>query len=252
MPHDDKTEHELDLALATELQAALLPKACPSACKHQVAAARNRMCVGVGGDFYNFMRINDDQIVLLIGDVVGHGVRASLIMTQIMGFLRSESQRLSRPVQIISALNEMLIEMGEKIGAILPCSMFYGVIDAPTGTGLFVNAGHPRPLICNRATGSILHLSSTDILLGIEEFVPEELCHTFTSGERLVLFTDGIEDATNPAQEQFGEKRLQEAITKYLADAPDNCAEGVFRAVDEFRGDARQADDETIVVLDRV
>ena len=74
MPHVDNTEQEQDLALAAELQAALLPRACPSACPHHVAAARNRMCVGVGGDFYNFIRINEDQIALIIGDGVGHGV----------------------------------------------------------------------------------------------------------------------------------------------------------------------------------
>ena len=110
---------DLDLALAAELQAALLPKSCPSDCPNHVAAARNRMCAGVGGDFYDFLRINDEQIALVIGDVVGHGVRASLIMAQIMGFLRSEPSRLPRPMQLVSSLNDMLIDLGDKIGSVL-------------------------------------------------------------------------------------------------------------------------------------
>jgi sigma-B regulation protein RsbU (phosphoserine phosphatase) len=252
MPHADNTEHELDLVLAAELQAALLPRACPTDCPHHVAAARNRMCVGVGGDFYNFIRINEDQIALIIGDVVGHGVRASLIMTQIVGFLRTEPARLSRPSQVISDLNEMLVEMGERIGTVLPCSLLYGVIDAPTGAGFFINAGHPCPFICDRETSRSMRLSETNMLLGIEKFTPAEACHTFVPGERLVMFTDGIVEAANSADEQFGDMRLREIINKCLTDDPETCVEGVFRAVEEFRQGARQTDDETIVVIDRV
>ncbi len=91
-----------------------------------------------------------------------------------------------------------------------------------------------------------------DILLGVEEFDPAEACHTFKPGERLVMFTDGITDATNPAGQQFGEERFQEVINEYLRSDPQSCVDGVFRAIDEFCGDAKQADDETIVVIDRV
>jgi len=87
MPEHQDREHELDLALAAQLQAALLPASCPSDCPHQSAAARNRMCGRVGGDFHDFLRINPDQTAILVGDVVGHGVRAALLMAKIMGFL---------------------------------------------------------------------------------------------------------------------------------------------------------------------
>lgn len=210
------------------------------------------MCAGVGGDFYDFIRINEDQIALVFGDVVGHGVRASLIMAQIMGFLRSRPETLSRPAQIVAALNEMLIDLGGRTGPVLPCSLIYCVIDAPTGTGFFVNAGHAYPLICNRREARIHELTEHNILLGIEEFEPVEACHTFVPGDRLVMFSDGITDATNAAGERFGNDRFRSAIDEHLAADPEGCAEGVFRAVDEFRGDAPQADDETIVVIDRV
>lgn len=246
------SEQELDLALAAELQAALLPKACPTDCPHQVAAARNRMYAGVGGDFYDFIRINDEQIALVIGDVVGHGIRAALIMTQIMGFLRSESGMASRPMQIVAALNEMLVDLGDRVNSALPCSLLYGVIDAPTGSGFFVNAGHPTPLICDREKDSITHLGPSDLLVGIDEFEPNEICHTFLPGQRLIMFTDGILETFNPADEQFGEDRLKRIARECMRDDPDGCAEAVFRAVEAFRQDARQTDDETIVVVDRV
>ena len=252
MVNPNTTEQELDLALAAELQAALLPKTCPTNCPHHVAAARNRMCAGVGGDFYDFLRINEDQVALVIGDVVGHGVRASLIMAQIMGFLRSRPDDLSRPQPIVVSLNKMLIDMGDSIDSVLSCSLLYGVIDAPTGTGFFVNAGHPRPFITDRSKSKPLHLGDPNILLGVEEFAPTEACHTFLPGERLVMFTDGITDATNAAGEMFGHARLQQVVNANLSTDPERCAEGVFRAVEQFRGGAKQTDDETIIVIDRV
>ena len=86
------TEDLLDLALAAELQAALLPKMCPTGCPHQAAAARNRMCGTVGGDFYDFIRINREQIALVVGDVVGPRARAAPPTGPRRGFLRSEPQ----------------------------------------------------------------------------------------------------------------------------------------------------------------
>ena len=196
--------------------------------------------------------IHNDQIALVIGDVMGHGVRASLIMTQIVGFLRSQSRSLSRPVQLVTTLNRMLIDLGGKVDSVLSCSLLYGLIDAPTGTGFFVNAGHPRPLVCRPGSVRSMHLGEPNILLGVEEFVPAEVCHTFDPGERLVMFTDGITDAANPDGERFGGARLVELASSHLAGDPDSCAEAVFRAVDEFRRGAGQMDDETVVVVDRI
>lgn len=245
------TEEQLDLALAAELQAALLPESCPADCGHHVAAARNRMCGGVGGDFYDFIRINPEQFAIVIGDVAGHGVRAALVMAKIMGWLRSDPQRRGRPVEVISALNDMLIDLGNRTGAVTPCSMVYLVLDTPTGIAFFINAGHPKPMLCNRRTGTVLHVGAHNMLLGVEEFQPEESCHTFCSGERLVLHTDGLADAVNSAGAMFGEKRLHEAVAACCDRDPAACAETIFARVDEFRGPIRQKDDETVVIVDR-
>lgn len=246
------TEDELDLALAAEVQAALLPKLCPTDLQHESAAALNRMCGTVGGDFYDFIRINDEQFAVVIGDVVGHGVRAALMMAQIMGFMRTEPQRRSRPVEAVTELNRMLIDLGDRTGSVVPCTLFYAVIDTPTGIGFFVNAGHPRPYLCNGTDCIPLYLANKNLVLGVEEFLPEEDCHTFVEGERLVLFTDGLIEATGPDRELFGEKRLFEVISQCAGCTPCRCAEAVFEAVAAFRGPAKQKDDETILIIDRV
>jgi serine phosphatase RsbU (regulator of sigma subunit) len=245
-------ESALDLALAARLQAALLPKKCPSDYAHQVATARNRMCGSVGGDFYDFLRINEEQIALVIGDVVGHGVRAALVMAQIMGYLRFGPPALARPREIITALNRMLIDLGERIGGVMSCSLFYAVIDAPTGISFFVNAGHPRPFICDNGKCIVLHPEPGNLLLGVEEFEPVESCHTFTPPQRLILYTDGLIDAANSDGEHFGLNRLHEVLNDCASRDPDYCVDTVFETVEKFRGNSAQIDDETIVAIDRI
>jgi sigma-B regulation protein RsbU (phosphoserine phosphatase) len=244
-------DDRIDLALAAELQAALLPRSCPTDCPHEVAAARNRMCGSVGGDFYDFIRINDDQIALIIGDVVGHGIRAAMVMARLMGYLHSKPAAMSRPTAMVAELNTMLIDLGELAGGVLPCSMFYAVIDAPSGVSFYINTGHPRPFICEHDKCVYLHAGPRNLLLGVEEFTPEEGCHTFVPGQRLVLYTDGILDATD-GNEYFGRERFHQAVSAHANEPPDRCADAVFEAVEKFRNGCPQKDDETIVVIDRV
>lgn len=250
--HRANEDSSLELALAGQLQVGLLPTECPSNCPHQVVAARNRMRGDVGGDFYDFLRINEEQIAIVIGDVIGHGVRAALVMAQIMGYLRSHPPSLARPKEIIASLNRMLIDLGRRTGKVLSCSMFYTVIDAPTGISFYVNTGHPSPFICESARCLIINPDPRNLLLGVEEFDPVEGCHTFTASQRLVLYTDGLTDASDSDGRLFGQRRLHEIVSAGTGGGPEDCADAVFLAVDEFRGDRPQDDDETIVVIDRV
>jgi sigma-B regulation protein RsbU (phosphoserine phosphatase) len=244
-------EKEFDLALAAELQAALLPAECPHDCRNYVAAARNRMCRLIGGDFYDFIRINDDQTVLVIGDVMGHGVRASLLMAQIMGYLRSRVPQLRRPGELVSAVNRMLLDLGERVGTVMLCSMFYALIDAPSSTCFYVNSGHPWPIIHRKDSGQITFMGSDGMLLGVEDFAPGELCCTFMPRDRLVMYTDGITEAPDGRGERFGGDRLRRIVSSSGQDSPVELAEAVFEAVDGFRRGAEITDDQTIVVVDR-
>jgi len=252
MPPVPRTESDVELALAAELQAALLPRGCPGDCPHQVAAARNRMSGAVGGDFYSFLRLHQDQIAVMVGDVVGHGVHAALVMAQIMGYLRSRPAECARPKRAVSALNEMLLDLGRRTGSVIPCSLLYGVIDGPSGTSFLVNMGHPPPFLCRRDRCRVMPLTAHNMVLGVQPLEPEETCHTFAPGDRLVLYTDGVTDAADGRDERFGAARLHQVLNRHAGDDAHSCADAVFDAVADFRGDAPQSDDETIVVIDRV
>jgi CheY-like chemotaxis protein len=241
---------ECSITLAGEAQRALLPLKCPPGWGQFAATARNRMCGSVGGDFYDFTRINAEQVSVCIGDVMGHDVRAALLMAQILGFLRFEQR--NRTIQIVSDLNRTLLALGDKVGTALTCSLFYMILDAPSGGAFFVSAGHPPAYLYDPQTGKTDRLASGEILLGIERFQAVEMCHTMGPGSRMVLYTDGILEASSAAGEPFGSQRLEEAIRRHAADGQDACADGIMAEVSEFRQGAAQVDDESVVIVDRL
>lgn len=242
----------LDLALAAELQSALLPRQCPTVCDQHTAAARNRMCGRVGGDFYDLLGIDDQHAAVAIGDVIGHGVRAALLMSKILGMLRSDlAKGRDDPREVILAVNRSLIDISERAGAALPVSMVYGVIEPSSGRGRFVNAGHPEPLIYRPGEDRWLSLGEHGLVLGVEEYEPDLSEHTFQSGDRLALLTDGLLESRNSDGEFFGLQRVRELLARTAGQDPEQAADALFEAVDEHRGSAEQMDDETLLVIDR-
>ena len=249
---DGDSQSELDLALAVELQAALMPSDWHIDCPDYRAAALNRMCGRVGGDFCEFMRLNSDQVAIAVGDVGGRGVRASLLMARIMGLLRRRPAECSRPSAIVRLVNEMLLDLGDRLGTAMNCSLFYVVLDTPTGAAFFVNDGLPLPALTDRRSGMTLRLGPQETMLGVRDFEPEEGCHTFVPGQRLTLCTDGVINAADHRDRPFGDKRLEDVLRNCAQAHCHACVQTVFRAVDDFRHGGRQRDDETILVVDRL
>ncbi len=245
-------EQELDMALAVELQSALMPADWTIDAANYRATAMNRMCGCVGGDFCDFIRLNSDQVAIAIGDVAGRGVRASLLMARIMGFLRRRPAECSRPTAIVRLLNDMLLDLGDRTGAAMGCSLFYVVLDSPSRTAFFVNDHMPTPILTDPRNEAAVRLGLTHAMLGVERFEPQECCHTFEPGQRLTLCSDGVLNAADPENRHFGEGKLEQVLMDH-ADSPSRaCAKGVFEAIDTFRRGARQRDDETILVVDRL
>jgi len=244
-------DNELDLALAAELQAGMLASRSCAMLRNHTAAVQHRMCGSIGGDFCDVIRINDDQAAVVIGDVMGHGVRACLLMARILWFLRSDPAVCSRPGQAVETLNRMLLDLGDRVGSSLPVTLFLATLDEPSGVSFFVNAGQPMPVIHRKNGVCPVCLCAQGVPLGLGDYRPREGCHSLEPGERMILFTDGILDAANPHGQRFGDRRLAAAIARHADDEADPCARGIMQAVEDFRHGARQSDDETLIVIDR-
>ena len=251
MPMDLQNADPLDLALAAEFQRALLPELCPELPQSQ-GACGGRMCGYVGGDFYDIIRLNDEQIALLIGDVVGHGVRAALLMAKIMGMLRAGARQAARPAHVGDSINTLLLELGQRAGSALLCTLFYAVMDNPSQTLFFINAGHPPPLILGRSSGRIVPTGATDPPLGVDEIALTEMCGELEPGGRLVLYTDGLLDVTDPQNQLFGRRRLEQALQAGAQDPPLRALESVFQEIDLFADGSARRDDQSLVLLDRL
>lgn len=240
---------ESELALAKAVQEALLAREVPK-CRCGEVAVRNRMCEDVGGDFYHFRRLNEDQIALTFGDVLGHGVSAALIMTLIMGVLDAERAENHRPGHVVSQINDLLVRLGDQADTPIICSLIYAVVDLPSGILLFINAGHPTPIVHNRDSQRSKKLIATSMLLGVQPGVQPEFCHQFQKNDRLVLFTDGVSDARNEDGECFGLDRLGQAVKESAGESCEVLTERLFGKVDEFLQYAPANDDQTVLVID--
>ena len=248
----DKNIGSSDLAdqqLAVAVQQALLTGDIPE-CECGKMFLKNRMSGLVGGDFYHFNQLGQGQVAFTIGDVVGHGMPAALVMTLIIGHLRADKKNCRWPSRLVSNINDQLVRLGELCKTPITCSMIYGLVDLPTGMLLYVNAGHPHPIIYHRGEDKTRLLQTTTMLLGVQSGVLPESCHQFRQQDRLVLYTDGIMEARNSREELFGVDRLCQTIRNNNMDLPEHLADQIFTEIDDFLGSSSPEDDQTLVVID--
>jgi len=236
------------MELAGAVQAALLEAETPN-CRCGKVVLRNRMSEAVGGDFYDFRQFGQDQVAFVIGDVMGHGIGAALLMTLIVGLLRADRRDHRRPSQLVGSINEILVGLGEQLCNPVTCSLIYGVVDLPSGILLYVNAGHPEPIVCNRRDGQLRKLAPTTMLLGVQDGILPESCHQFRQEDRVVLFTDGIIEARQE-EALFGRKRLAEMVQQYREAPGEELAERILQEANTFAASDHPLDDQTVVVID--
>ena len=238
-----------NMALARLVQQALLPRECPR-CAGASVAAKYRPVEDVGGDFYDFIQLGTEQIGLVIGDVVGHGIHSALVMSLLLGRLRASRRERLHPAKIISEINNLLVEMSNNTGEAIMCSLFYGVLDVPSRVLFYIDAGHPPPLCCR--AGRITSLVSNAMLLGVEDFQTEEQCHQFENGDRLVLYTDGIVEARDKQGSVYSLRRLQQNLQSQQGCSAEQTVQHIFADLESFSSEHGPEDDATIVVMDLV
>jgi phosphoserine phosphatase RsbU/P len=203
-----------DLELARQIQRQMLPEAFP-AVPGLGLAATTLPSRGIGGDFYDVVRLDRHRVGLLLGDVAGKGIHAALAMARLMGDFRACVRDCAEPQGVMQALNGLLCQRHTRVSSFV--TMQYLVLDLAAHCMHFICAGHP-PILRRRAGGHVEPLgAASNIPLGIEESFPyhQETC-AFASGDTLLLYSDGVYECPSRQGERLGLARLQEWFT----DAP--------------------------------
>ncbi len=200
----------LEMDLAGRIQQLLLPKSSP-VCTWCCTGIKNRMASGLGGDYFDFITMADGCQSLFVGDVTGHGLHASVVMSLIYGFIHRAALDSCSPLELVQEVNNFLLQFAERSQSIdqyFSSTLFYGVIDPGTLNMHFVNAGHVPALVLRNS--EVVELNSMGPPVGF--FAAAELhlqTFAFAKGERLLLYTDGIIEAANASGELFGLDRLK-------------------------------------------
>lgn len=235
-----------EMYLAHDLQMKLLPKTTIVAPETEVAA-RVVPAESVGGDFYHLFRMPRNRTGVMIGDVSGHGYRAALIMALAMSASAIHAQSARDPGEMLSMLHASLRE--ELSTTEMYIAIFFGVIDHTAGKLRYANKGHPHAFVLD-SKGTATRLGAESPPLGLTDEAPSAESMPWEKGKNLlVLFTDGIVDARNPAGARLGEKAIIDMVAKNRAKAPAKIVEAVFDLLRSHSGDAPSPDDLTLLVL---
>lgn len=242
---------DIDLDLAEKVQQLLLPKSSP-ACTWCCIGVKNRMASGLGGDYFDFITTPDNCQLMFIGDVTGHGLHASVVMSLIYGFIHRSALGNCAPLDLVKNVNRFLIEFSrrsEVIDQYFSSSLFYGIISPETLNMHYVNAGHVPALVLRN--GDVEQLESTGPPVGFFETAEMQLqTFSFKKGDRLLLYTDGILEAANAKGEMYGLERLK-LLLKGFTEADHLEFLGVlFKALMDFGVSDPPEDDCSAIVLD--
>ena len=238
------------MALAGEVQRNLLPQACFKS-RHIEAIGVSIPSDETGGDFFDLIdfKADDHRLTVVVGDVVGHGIGAALLMATTRAFVRSRLQQPGTLADSISDVNNLLCRDTESSGNFV--TVFLLAITRTGNEITWVRAGHEPAIVYNLKEKSFSNLKGNGVALGIDkkrQYTENNI--TLPTTPHIVLIgTDGVTDLENSSGERFGKQRLQSFIAKYGADSSERILENLCRELTDFRGNERQNDDITFVIL---
>ena len=250
--HKELTSIKGDLAVAREIQQAILPRIFPpfpeETASMDIAASMNA-AKDVGGDFYDFFRIDDDHIGFTIADVSGKGVPAAIFMAVARTLLRATGIRGVSPAECLTYSNTLLSQ--EAVNYMF-VTVFYGIYNIRTGEVTYTNAGHNPPYLI-KADGSVeaLPLSKNIVAGAIEDYQYTEETIQLEKGDTLLLFTDGVNEAMDTNFKEFGDERFEATLKKCAGMDCQQIINTVKADVAAFVGEAEQSDDITLFALKR-
>jgi phosphoserine phosphatase RsbU/P len=239
-----KTEQEREFAEARNIQRRLLPKEIPQISGCRIAAAW-RPARAVSGDYFDVLKFNDNKAALCIADVSGKGMPAALLMSNVQAAVHSLASETVSPSELCAKVNQVV---SSSTGEDKFITFFYAIIDSAEKTLTYTNAGHNAGLLL-RSDGSTKRLEPADAVLGpFRSWHYTDARTRLGSGDRLLLFTDGVTELRNSAADEFGEDRLIELAIQNRSLAAEAMRDLIVQSVISFSGGEFQ-DDATLLVL---
>jgi len=234
-----------ELEVARELQRELLPRRAPGVSGYDFAFSY-RTANTIGGDYYDFLALEDGRLVVVVGDASGHGIAAGLLMAIANSALKLAFDADTDPVAAAQLVNRALCRTG---GPRAFMTLFCGVLEPQSGRMQFVCAGHPYPLL-RRADGEIVELGAGALPLGMRmEHALESYEAVIGPGDTLLLYTDGVVETLEVGGESFGFERLRDGLAP--GGASQVIHDRILNELDRFRGDEPVYDDCSLVVVSR-
>ena len=252
--HNQLESIKNDLAIAGEIQQTILPRSFPPFPELTEVVdiyASMTPAKDVGGDFYDFFQIDDERIGLVIADVSGKGVPASLFMAVSRTLLRATALRGVSSAECLTYANKLLCK--ESLDSMF-VTVFYGIYHYKTGMMDYTNAGHNPPyLLRGGRTVECLPVASNFVIGVFDDIEFESNTLTFGIGDTLLLYTDGLTEAFNDKREQFSQSNLQDILASmHESSSAKEVVTSVLQSVKTFSGDYPQSDDITLLSLQRI
>ena len=239
--------HELDIA--ADIQRSILPRTFPAFPDRKDFDLYATMIPAreVGGDFYDFFLVDPDHLGLIVADVSGKGIPAALFMAMSRTLLKATALEGLPPRECLERVNHRLCLDNDSEMFV---TVFYALLDTRSGDLAYANAGHNPPYLVRG--GAVEALERTgDMVLGAFDTATYRAKHTrLAPGDRLVLYTDGVTEAMDPADALFGEERLYAYLRAADGVRPEPLIGGIVEAVQRFAGDQPQSDDLTVLAVE--
>jgi sigma-B regulation protein RsbU (phosphoserine phosphatase) len=248
----ERLRHRLELItalkLAEEVQQNLLPQEPPSLPGLDIAGT-SIYCDETGGDYFDYLKLPDGRLGVVVADASGHGVGAALLMTTARALLRQRVAMTGDLAHIVSDVNQELFRDVQESGRFI--TMFLLEIDPAAKTLRWVRGGHDPAILYDAAADTFSELAGEGMALGVKKNFPfqEFTRDGWTPGSVIIVGTDGIRETHNEENEMFGLDRLREVIRKHAAEPAEKIQEGVIDSLRIFQGEAPQEDDITLVVV---
>ncbi|MBI4427642.1 MAG: SpoIIE family protein phosphatase [Ignavibacteriales bacterium] len=245
----EKERVEKELSIAAEIQQRLLPDQIPAIKEYDVAAAAFP-CRTIGGDFYDVVQLDEHLFAIVMADVSGKGIPASLLVSTLHASFRAYIQSQTDLAALVTKLNKIVFDNTTPDKFI---TFFIMTLDASTHSVVFVNAGHNSPFIFRGENGKIDELAASGLPLGmLEEGEYKSSTLQLEASDVIVLYTDGVTEAMDKSQNQYGEDRFQKCISSALKSGAVALKDKILIDVREFVGLEPASDDLTLLVAKRM